>query len=185
MVLEEAASLVGLSWNYGDALGRGNTVLIIKPHGSCNFVSKGVNVQHNSGRLVIDTGIGIESKLGALRRRDALAYCSDLNNGLYPAIVAFMEGKPTQVCHSALQDMQKAFNSAVLAAERVAVVGVNPHVADEHIWDCLAQTSAEVSFCGDKDAFDDWSGNHRGTRPTRYLGPYFAKAVGALAEIAQ
>jgi hypothetical protein len=81
--------------------------------------------------------------------------------------------------------MQNAFNSLVMAAERVAVVGVKPHVADEHIWSYLSQTSAEVSYFGDQDAFDEWATNHRGTRPTRYLGRYFAKAVGALAEIAQ
>jgi hypothetical protein len=71
-------------------------------------------------------------------------------------------------------------NERLMEAKRVAVVGVNPHVADGHVWDCLAQTSAELAFCGDDKAFRTWVTNHRFGAPTSYLGPYFAEAVDDL-----
>jgi hypothetical protein len=91
-----------------------------------------------------------------------------------------MAGKPAQICPSALADMQAAFRAAVMAAEKVAVVGVNPHVTDQHIWDCLAETDAELLLCGDEGAFERWMNEYRPGRPSRYIGPRFAECVDQL-----
>jgi hypothetical protein len=115
-----------------------------------------------------------------LGRQKAMAYCGDQKNALSPAIVAFMRGKPAQICPSALKDMQAAFHAAVLAADKVAVIGVNPHIVDGHIWDSLAETNTVLALCGDENAFDDWATNHRCGRPTRYLGGRFADSVDQL-----
>lgn len=78
--------------------------------------------------------------------------------------------------------MQDIFQTTIQSSEKVAIVGVNPHIADKHIWDCLAVTTAEIFFCGDKSAFDRWSTGRRKAN-SHYLKPYFADSVEKLVEI--
>ena len=94
-----------------------------------------------------------------------------------------MEGKPTAVCPSLLREMQAAFDKAVREAQVVLIVGVNPHIVDTHIWNCIGETEAEVVFCGDETAYEKWKAEHRGNKSARFVGPYFAEAVGDLVAV--
>jgi hypothetical protein len=77
MILEDAVSIAGLRWNYGDVLAPGSRILIAKPHGSCNFISRGIQAHNQSGHVHLDTGMRVDGGLRALWRREALAYCAD------------------------------------------------------------------------------------------------------------
>jgi hypothetical protein len=84
MVLEDAVSIAGLPWNYGDVLSLGSRVLIAKPHGSCNFISKGIQAHNQAGVVRLGTGIVVDAGLKVLWRQEALAHCGDQKNALGP-----------------------------------------------------------------------------------------------------
>ncbi len=177
LTLEESVVTAGLRWNYGDHLGAGSQALVVKPHGSCNFISGGLQLQ---GGVRFSTGITFESEPKVLSRQQAYAYCNDPNNNLPPSMVVFMEGKPTAVCPNLLRAMQEAFDKVVREAKTVLIVGVNPHIVDTHIWDCISETDAEIVFCGDETAYEKWQAECRCDGPARFVGRYFAEAVGDL-----
>ncbi len=95
-------------------------------------------------------------------------------------MVVFMEGKPTAVCPNLLRAMQEAFDKVVREAKTVLIVGVNPHIVDTHVWDCISETDAEIVFCGDETAYEKWKAECRRDGPARFVGRYFAEAVGDL-----
>ncbi len=94
-----------------------------------------------------------------------------------------MEGKPTAVCPSFLREMRAAFDKAVRESQVDLIVGVNPHIVEAHIWNCIDETEAEVVFCGDETAHEIWKAEHRGTKSARFVGPYVAEAVGDLIAV--
>lgn len=177
LILEESLILQGIHWHYLGSGVTGSKVAVAKPHGSCNFISGGVRVSTGAS---FHTMAKIGGPMRAISRPEALNYCGDPNNATPPAMVAFMEGKPTSVCLNEITAMQEAFSRAVLSAKKVSVIGVNPNVADTHIWDAINQTDAEVVFCGDQVAFESWRKKHRQGRPARFTKPFFAEALDEL-----
>ena len=81
-----------------------------------------------------------------------------------------------------IESLQESWIAAVDSAESVAVVGVHPHTADDHIWAPLATTSASVSLIGNDDAIKTWIKEARDGRPSQYIGPRFHDCIDELVE---
>jgi hypothetical protein len=95
-------------------------------------------------------------------------------------MVAFMQGKPTQICPDGLKSIQRIWSARVADASKVAIVGVRPHAVDAHIWGELARTEAELLFVGDQHGFEEWASTARPTKRNRFVGSTFDAAVGVL-----
>ena len=84
---------------------------------------------------------------------------------------------PVQVSPGSLKQLQLRWRKKVEAARRVIVVGVQPNPKDEHLWEALAETDAEVLYSGSCAPFDRWRDQYRGARPSTFLGPTFELAL--------
>jgi hypothetical protein len=93
----------------------------------------------------------------------------------------FMKDKPVQAGPSWIKAIQAGWRDAVAQAEKVAIVGVRPNPMDEHLWEAVAATAAEVLFIGDEAAITGWASQYRRTAgPTRILGARFDQAIDEL-----
>lgn len=104
----------------------------------------------------------------------------DPNNVIPPVLAIFMQGKPCQTSPDLLVEIQQDFKTAVLSAQRIGIVGVHPHHVDAHLWEPLADTSADLFYCGDGAAFSAWAKSHRTGGKAQVVGSRFADSVGDL-----
>jgi hypothetical protein len=153
-------------------------VVLNKPHGACNIFND--SIQASSG-VSFTAGVSFGGgDIKAVPQIEASQRAANPNNVIPPILAIFMEGKPCQTSPELLVEWQRSFGAAVLAAKRVAVIGVHPHVADTHIWTPLAATKGELFFCGDEAAFASWTNSHRKCGPSKAVGSRFAESVDAL-----
>lgn len=149
-LLEHAVSLLGKKINYFTLAE--DSVNILKLHGSCNFVNKGIQatrgVQYTAG-VVFDGGLNV------IQPHEVRSYCFG-NNSLYPAMSIFMHGKQLQISKSSIENIQKTWSDVVLKAEKVFIIGVYPNLWDKHIWDVLSKTNTKIYYCGSKEGFKKW-----------------------------
>lgn len=154
------------------------TVSLFKLHGSCNFFVAGAGargVAFSGGVLVDGFGVYCAPQVEA----EALLQTAD---ALPPVMCYYMNPKLVQVASGWLNDHQQEWQSHVASAEKVAIVGVRPNVADEHLWNALASTEAELLYVGNAEQFQEWSSDVRNGRPSRVIGHRFGDSVDALIE---
>jgi hypothetical protein len=75
----------------------------------------------------------------------------------------FEPNKFTVSCANFIQVERARFEKEVLAAERVAIVGVRVHPVDGHIWEPLAKTNAKLLYLAGPSAageFSAWASGH-------------------------
>ncbi len=181
-LLELAAVSLGKRVHYWNSEAPSGSLKVWKLHGSCNFLSAGV--QATKG-MSFSSGVFFDSGLKAVNPNDAIQYCLS-NNSLYPAMALYMTAKPIQIGQSVILDLQKRWGELVHDAERVLVIGVRPYPPDTHIWQPLADFAGELGFIGQEVDLRHWQEAHRSGKPTRLLGPRwdacFAQTVAFIRE---
>lgn len=183
-VLELSASGVGMKVDYGEDNATSGAIRIWKLHGSCNFLSAGI--QANRG-VSFTRGLTFEGGLRFVNPNEAIQYCLS-NTGLYPAMALYMKAKPIQIGQFVIHGLQRRWGEHVRQAERVLVVGVRPYPEDMHIWGPLAECPGELGYIGPEDQFIKWNETHRNSRLSRWLGPRwdasFSQSVSFVSEAA-
>ncbi|MBX0325577.1 hypothetical protein EGH21_21365 [Halomicroarcula sp. F13] len=176
-LLEEAMSDFGHKINYfPDELGEAATVL--KPHGSCNFLSQNLTAQ---GDIQFSEGVSFSGGVEAVSRKEVIQYHRG-NNALYPAMALFRPDKYTQVGTSVIQSIQGKWKEAVQQSDKVGIIGVNPRPSDDHLWEPLSNTDAEIFYIGGEDSFDRWTRNHRDSGMNTFISNRFHEGVSELTD---
>jgi|SRR5690625_989702 len=142
---------------------------IWKLHGSCNMFSESLKVGQG---ISYGTGISFEGGVKAyLDSNEVIEECL-IKSGLAPVMCLFMKGKPLQVSPSSIKYIQEEWSNHVLNAKTIFCIGVNPLPEDDHIWDHLSETQADLYFIGDQERFDEWSKKNRKDKSV-FLSNYF------------
>ena|GEM_PF-1095690 len=132
-------------------------VPVWKLHGSCNMFSS--DIQAAPG-ILYARGVIFEGRLQAyIDRGTVIENC--LNTALAPAMCLYMKGKPLQISPSVIKYLQEAWRDAVAKSDVVCCIGVNPLPEDDHIWNPLAETTANLYCIGNERAFTNWIKNNR------------------------
>lgn len=129
---------------------------VLKLHGSCNFLSQGLEA---SG-IQFTEGIMFDGGLKAVQRREAAEYCRS-NTALYPAMALFRPDKHVQVGSNTIEAVQQTWADAIEDASKIAVIGVYPQPHDTHIWDIISDSDAQIFYIGSQDAFEEWCDDNR------------------------
>jgi len=177
ILLEEACSIVEIPLTYRDTMPEIGNVSCNKPHGSSNFLPVDGGTQASPGVLMNASAVRINPTIRPRPRHMALQYYQNRALALPPAMSFFMPGKSSIVTEHILIAMQRGFADAVLAADKVIVVGVRPLPADSHIWGPIAQTAANVFLCCGEHEYSGWAAADRIGGPTHFLGDRFALAL--------
>ena len=167
-LLEMAISSNKIIVRYGLDISDNKSLLIWKLHGSCNFILDGIaakrGVNYMSG--VFFNGNGLKS----IQPNEVEPYCR-ADNALYPAMSIFMKDKPNQIGKPHIEAMQEKWKEWILNAEKIFLIGVNPHIEDSHIWGPLSESKSKVYFCGNNGSFTEWQTLKN--RHDEYIGEKF------------
>ena len=163
---------------FGNGPTEGDSFLLWKVHGSCNFVPQSIRGQAEG--VSISPGVSIDGELAAVNLRAARGFAEQ--SAFSPSMAVFMEGKPVQSCPSVVRALQDRWAAAISCAEVVGLIGVRPNPADTHLWDPLSDAPGRVIVIGDEAANEDWAATRRAGKSTSVLGPYFADHADDFAE---
>ncbi len=179
-LLEWALMTRGRRGECGDVLPGPQGSYIWKLHGSCNFIlrSDQLYVAPATTGLVFGPQPNFDADIEVIDPRSVADRLR--NTGLYPAMAYYAQGKQVQMSQRSIRMIQDIYARAVPNATSIGVIGVRPNVADEHVWGPLAATPARVLFVGSRESFSEWRKDHRGDRPTKYLGSHFDATIDAL-----
>lgn len=175
-LFEIAVSMAGKPISYFEDETAGSAITIWKLHGSCNFLPDG-GVGASRG-VSFTPGVGFETGIKAVNLDKVPEYCLG-NTGLYPVMSIYAQGKPVQIAATKIKAIQEEWSNAVHSAETIAIIGVNPHPPDGHIWNPLSETKANILFCGDEKTFSSWSSEYRVGKDSSFIGNHFNSSIDA------
>jgi hypothetical protein len=157
----------------------GKGVLLLKLHGSCNWMIEFAGLN----RYVDISADGrLEGPLRAIDSLDALEAELTGDSPLHPVMCLYTEDKPAPLCPDFFEHLHKQWASAVSNARRVGIVGVRPYPRDTHVWGPLQATDAELVCIGNETAYDQWHNESGRSGPTSVVGTHFDVALDALWE---
>lgn len=181
LLLELAAARLGINTIYSST-GPKTCARLLKLHGSSNFWPN-IPVGVFRGLVAARNGKGdVAAPVRPLTREETLHRCKE-DDSFAPAMAMYAEGKPVRVCPDYVSEQQTQWRATVDRARYIFISGVRVHLADTHIWDVLAHSSAPVVYFGlnaDRQAFSEWEAKFDRRRA------YFIEAdfAGAIRHIA-
>jgi hypothetical protein len=150
-MIEEAAFFEGLTVFCEPVLDRTKRLVVLKPHGGWNFIyaTPGVNVQ---GLVSVGSQHIYD---GPVRRVDEHleAALSWRTSGIPSAMSLFAPGKHSPVAPEYIQERRTDWASAARSASLIICIGVHPNPQDEHIWEPIKDSKADVWYIGGESPF--------------------------------
>lgn len=126
-------------------------VTLLKLHGACNILARIEN--HIQGNEVLDASFGYHSPVGgnvgklylAGSQKEIERWCRDKRNEQFAPLAAqYVREKAFLTHDAAFKEMQKFWAKKVVSAKLVVLVGVRFVAGDDHIWDPLMVTNADL-----------------------------------------
>lgn len=158
MMLEEAASHIGLRVQYGLERNYGS-LRILKPHGSLNFWPDIPFENFRNIKISGPNSIAISAPVRPLDRQSSILRCQE-DDSFSPAISMYAKGKRVPVCPEFVSQQQAMFEQACRRASRILLVGVRVMPEDQHVWRPLEKSAAEIVYFGsnqDEVELREWS----------------------------
>jgi hypothetical protein len=131
--------------------------MILKPHGSINFLPTlaGTSVSEGSLHRAVE--------LAGLEHSNAIQVVADptqilryiQSTGLPPMVSAFLPNKPIPLCRAVIRDFWTTWHRVVRGAKNLTIIGVDLDGAGPHLWDPLLTLRGNLGYVGlDEGAAD-------------------------------
>jgi hypothetical protein len=178
-LLEQAAALSGLQVDYGCTRKGASFLRVAKLHGSCNFVTHPV-ANHAFSSLwpgqVLDIGFAhlpvTDLPNALLKARANLGF-----NRAFPVLALMSPGKEHLITPTPMRAMRALWQSEVMQATELFIIGVGFNERDSHIIEPVRQLAIPIWYIG---------GHHERWRDVnahcRFIGPRFEDAFTAIVE---
>lgn len=177
-LLEMAIERAGLKVVYLADATRHETVLVLKPHGSCNFLPQ---LEARSLSIVVSGEAGIyEGPLDFVSTQEVQRRYSELEWAIPPAMSLYAPNKPSRVGRATIGGIRDQWEKVVEAARVIVVIGTRPVLADRHVWDPIVSSRAEVWYLASTSDPGYLDLQERLGRRLVPLGTRFSKDFGAL-----
>ncbi len=165
----------GLQPTVGSKPANSNQIEICLPHGCCNLFCEAVKAYGN----IVFTGIGISTDGEIKEINNPLEFHQRITSDKFPPVMSYFEPKKrTTSGVSFITNQRKRYEELVLDSTEIAIIGLKVRPHDNHIWDALAKTQAQVIYCSGKRGaieFSDWAKNSRREKDDIVLNGYFAE----------
>jgi hypothetical protein len=156
---------------------------VLRPHGGCQFWIK------TGGRLWVGKGRALGQGMNAVSRRIRVLssnrvnrLLSKQNQGQYPCMAIYVEGKVTQMGQHYLWRVQERFRQRVLACDTVVLIGVQPWPADTHVWTGIFHTKARILYVGSTSGFEELQRRRGSSTVNLFLGRKFESVLEDVVE---
>lgn len=177
-VLDVAANKAGLAVAYaGPGDPPPGNLVIWKLHGACNLLPPAMFYNFSMVLGHHSTGY-YDGEMRQLRLEEVLA---EYDNGyaLPPAMCLYAPGKPIRLATTLLKQIRGHWASWVARCDVVVVIGARAWLADNHVWDPIAESKARVWWIGGTDGdFDALAA--RIDSGIDHVGDYFEDSMPTL-----
>jgi hypothetical protein len=151
-----------------------NTHLVLKIHGSCNFLPNIPNITFRNvstnATTVIDAGVKV------VQVSEVAEFCNK-EDSIAPAIAMYAKGKAVKFCPKFILQQQKLWQESVLKVKRIFVIGLRVNPEDAHIWENLASSKAQLLYVGfEKEDFENWT-KKNGRRNAYWIANKFDESI--------
>lgn len=179
-LLEQSLAQQGLNPVVGQSASLPHIELCF-PHGCCHIFCDGIS---GTAKGVSFSGIGITTSGTPTVVSDPRVFANRIRNDAFPPVMSyFMPEKTTNSCVNFVDSQRARFKEMVEHAENIAVIGIQVRTSDTHVWDAIASTEAQVTFCAGASAgqaFDTWAEQNRSSKQSSSLAGYFNEEFDAL-----
>lgn len=142
LLFQAARGIVTL--DIGRTIRKGKNLALCLPHGSS--VLKCESVLGTSG-VSFTGGVSTSGKIALINGANEFDY--ERNTNVFPPVMSYFEpNKFTASGANFIARHRKLFSELIGGASKVAIVGVNVHPFDAHIWNPLKQTPATCFYLG-------------------------------------
>jgi hypothetical protein len=142
-LLFQAAPKVGMTLSIGAEQRVGTTFPLVLPHGSSILKCIGVS----GTRGVSFTGVSTSGSVSIMQ--GSHEFDQERAKNVFPPVMSYFEpNKFTVSCANFIDEHRKLFGRLIARAERIAIVGVNVHPIDKHIWEPIAKTGGTCFYLG-------------------------------------
>ena len=122
------------------------SVLLLKPHGSCNFMTPSGFIQRNV--TMVNVGTYYDGPLefvdpGSIRSRYA-----ESGPAIPPAMSLFAPGKESPVAPTFARETRGEWARAIASSDVAVVIGAQPNMADGHVWEPIIEHAPAVWYVG-------------------------------------
>jgi hypothetical protein len=175
MLLEMSLFGSGVPFHYEGTLpARG--AMILKPHGSANFLPTlaGTSVSDGSLRRATErSGLGCCNAIQIVNDPGQIqGYIR--TTGLAPMVAAYMPNKPIPFCDAVIRDFWATWQRVASTARTLTIIGVDLDGAGRHIWDPLLALRGSITYVGvDPDARDKLTQRAPSSSRIAIAGPTF------------
>ncbi len=127
-------------------------LVVLKPHGSCNFLPSLNGNKFIGTQFTGPAEIGIyQGPLTVVNPREVLSYIAS-GEAIPPSMSFYAPGKHTPVGAEAITSVRQEWASACAQADAIFLVGCRPSDADEHIFRPIVSSRASVFMVGGKNS---------------------------------
>lgn len=146
---ELAATRQGIPIHYPGLVGAPLGIVVLKPHGSCNFLIRGTENFVNVSMAGMGQGyVGGNPEIEAVPPHTLRPLYGRIGISLPPVISLYAPGKPSPVAENFVRATRELWAEEIERADAVVVIGARPLQTDSHIWQPLIDASAEVWYIG-------------------------------------
>lgn len=179
-IFEQASVAAGFHVDYLGEQGGTESIKVLKIHGSCNFVTKNLELMKphlSSPGAHVECGLEClspqeASTVLAARFRDYAAFC-------VPVMSLYALGKDSLVAPVQIQSIRNRWNRYATEAVSIYIIGVRPNEGDTHIWIPIKKTTARMFYIGGRTDYEGWL---RVNPRIRHLGETFEGGFESLLE---
>jgi hypothetical protein len=155
-----------------------NTHLVLKIHGSCNFLPNIPNIIlrniSTKANTVIDAGVRVVTP------SEVAEFCNK-EDSIAPAIAMYAKGKAVKFCPKFVLQQQKLWQESISKVKKIFVVGLRVNSEDAHIWQFLALSKAELLYVGKKEDFEIWAKENK-RENARWIADKFNESIPIIKE---
>lgn len=144
------------------------------PHGCCHIFCESA---HGRASMVSFAGMNVSTN-GPIKVIGAYPeYMQRIQNDAFPPVMSYFEpNKQTTSGKSFILGQRQRYSEMVASAERIVLIGIRVREHDEHIWEPLAQSGAQLLYVSgeaSKAEYDAWEKKRRPKRSDVALSGYF------------
>lgn len=176
LLILQSASIANSGIKIGSPVGDKNQIRLILPHGSSIIYCGGVR---GSQGVSFTGGISTNGKPKLFR--DYNQFIQEKTTNVFPPVMSYFEpNKFTVSCANFIKKERDTFKETVLNASKIVIIGMKIHSSDKHIWEPLAETSAETLYISGQNTmkdFQEWIEEKQRTRDS--VSPKYMDAAEA------
>jgi hypothetical protein len=157
-LIEQAVAALGLEVDYYCDRPSKDCVRLLKPHGSCHFITADISAQRyqlTNPNSMLGCKMNILPTVLLLDR--LTSHFSDLSAGYYPIMSVYTWWKNTNIAVGTIEKIRNSWTEYANKASTIAIIGASFANNDDHITDAIQNTGTErVLYIGGTSEYEKW-----------------------------